>query len=232
MSENRSMTPAGVSFNGKHSLDYYGLRLQPYTIPLPTPKFALIDLPGGNGTADLTEESGDVLYDDRVFTLTLQSILKTRQFEGLAARLANDIHGKRIPVIFDRDPTYYYDARCRVVSLVPKGPLASITVELTAKPFRISTTLTTKTVTTSDILTSVSLDNDRAPVTPTVTVSSPCAIRMTNGTILEIDAAGTYELYDLVLRPGTNTVSILYDTSAQSTVEPLTVTFSYRKGRL
>lgn len=226
----RNMIPAGVSFDGNHCLTYYGLTLQPYTIPLPEPKYAFVDLPGGNGSADLTEESGEVLYQDRVFTLTFQAIDRERRFEQIAAALANDIHGKRVEIIFDRDPLYHYDARCRVISVVPKGPLATITVEVIAKPFRFKNTQTYMTVSLNEMVTTIELTNDRAPVNPSVTVSAKCYIRMSNGTVLELPEAGTYVLYDLILHEGTN--SILVGKSNEHTAEALRCTFFYNEGRL
>lgn len=225
---NRTRTVPGVSFGGSHSLRDFGLVLQPYTIPLPEPKYDLEDLPGGNGSVDLTEASGDVLYHDRVFTLELHALDTQRRFDSLVATLANSIHGKRLDVVFDKDPLYHYSARCRVLELVPEGSLASIGVELTCAPFRIKNAATVKTYTIDQLATTIELPCDRMPVVPTVTTTGACSIRMSNGTVLTIDQAGTYVLNDLVLHEGTNTIILALSTAGTS----VDVTFTYHEGRL
>ena len=53
----------GVSFNGTHSYDDWGLKLKNVEIDLPEAKTVYVDVPGMNGSLDLTEaQNGGIVY--------------------------------------------------------------------------------------------------------------------------------------------------------------------------
>lgn len=71
----------GVMFGNKHSYRDFGLILSSKTIPLPKPKTDLINVPGADGSIDLSTvlTDGDVKYENRSITckFTVMTRLKT-----------------------------------------------------------------------------------------------------------------------------------------------------------
>ena len=100
-----------IRFGTKWAHADYGLIVAPYAIPMPEPQTNFVEIPGRDGTLDLSEAFGTIRYADRVIPLTLYA---RAPFDVLISSLAADVHGRRMNVIFDRDPTYYYDARMTI----------------------------------------------------------------------------------------------------------------------
>ena len=56
----------GVTFDDRiHTERDWGLKLISIYIPMPDPKTQTVDIPGGDGTIDLTEINGRPAYEDR-----------------------------------------------------------------------------------------------------------------------------------------------------------------------
>ena len=100
-----------IRFGTKWAHADYGLIVAPYAIPLPEPQMNFVEIPGRDGALDLSEAFGAVRYTDRIIPLTLYA---RAPFDTTVSALAADIHGRRMNVIFDRDPTFYYDARIMI----------------------------------------------------------------------------------------------------------------------
>ena len=60
----------GIQFNDIHSYYDLNLILSVVNIPPAQPKTNYVDLPGGEGSLDLTEALGEVKYNDRDCTFT------------------------------------------------------------------------------------------------------------------------------------------------------------------
>ena len=57
----------------------------------------------------------------------------------------NDLHGKSVKVIFDNDPSYYYQGRATVESDYEKGnEIARFTLTINAEPYKYSNQSTTE----------------------------------------------------------------------------------------
>lgn len=52
----------------------FGLIVAPYEIPMPPAQTNFVEIPGRNGSLDLTEAFGGVRYGDRVINLTLYAV--------------------------------------------------------------------------------------------------------------------------------------------------------------
>ena len=199
----------------------YGLIVAPYAIPMPEPQANFVEIPGRDGALDLSEAFGTVRYADRVIPLTLYC---RARFDTLISALAADIHGRRMNVIFDRDPAYYYDARVTVDDVERHVGYCELSLECRAKPYKLEQFETAITVLPAGTAT-VTLTNTRMPVVPSITVSAEMTLEFT---IDEKDCAvtipaGTHTVPALVLPEGDTKVGITGTGS---------VTFTYRKGAL
>ena len=199
----------------------YGLIVAPYAISMPEPQTNFVDIPGRDGALDLSEAFGTVRYADRIIPLTMYA---RAPFDTLISSFAADVHGRRMNLIFDRDPTYYYDARVTVEDVEHHAGYCELSLECRARPYKMEHFETTITVLPTGSAT-VTLTNTRMPVVPTITVSAEMTLTFTlSGTNYSVNlSAGTHVIPSLVLLEG--------DTAIEITGTGR-ITFTYRKGTL
>jgi phage-related protein len=208
-----------IRFGTKWARADYGLIVAPYAIPMPEPQMNFVEIPGRDGALDLSEAFGAVRYADRIIPLTLYA---RAPFDALVSAFAADVHGRRMNVIFDRDPTYYYDARVTVEDIERHAGYCELSLECRAKPYKLEHFETTITVLPSGSAT-VTLTNTRMPVVPVITVSPEMSLAFTiGGVVYTINlAAGSHVVPSLVLLEGDTEIEITGTGS---------ITFTYRKG--
>ena len=210
-----------IRFGTKWARADYGLIVAPYAIPMPEPQTNFVEIPGRDGALDLSEAFGAVRYTDRIIPLTLYA---RAPFDATLSAFAADVHGRRMSVIFDRDPTYYYDARVTVEDVERHAGYCELSLKCRAKPYKLEHFETTITVLPAGSATAT-LTNARKPVVPTITVSAGMTLTFTiAGVVYTINlTVGTHVVPSLVLMEG--------DTKIEITGTGR-VTFTYRKGAL
>ena len=210
-----------IRFGSKWAHADYGLIVAPYGIPMPEPQTNFVEIPGRDGALDLSEAFGSVRYADRIIPLTLYA---RAPFDALVSAFAADVHGRRTQVIFDRDPTFYYDARITVEDVERHAGYCELSLECRAKPYKLEHFETTITVLPTGSAT-VTLINARMPVVPTITVSADMTLTYTlNESEYTVTlAAGTHIVPSLVLTEGETVIGITGTGR---------ITFAYRKGVL
>ena len=210
-----------IRFGTKWAHADYGLIVAPYAIPMPEPQMNFVEIPGRDGALDLSEAFGTVRYTDRIIPLTLYA---RAPFDTSISAFAADVHGRRINVIFDRDPTYYYDARMTIEDVERHAGYCELSLECRAKPYKLEHFETAITVLPTGSAT-VTLTNTRMPVVPVITVSAGMTLTFT---LLGKDytvnlSAGTHFIPSLVLMEGDTEIGITGTGR---------ITFTYRKGAL
>ena len=210
-----------IRFGTKWARADYGLIVAPYAISMPEPQTNFVEIPGRDGALDLSEAFGTVRYADRIIPLTLYA---RAPFDALISTFAADVHGRRMNVIFDRDPTYYYDARITLEDVEKHAGYCELSLECRSKPYKLEHFETTITVLPSGSAT-VALMNTRMPVVPTITVSAAMTLTFEiAGVIYTINlSAGSHVVPSLVLFEGDTELEIAGTGS---------ITFTYRKGTL
>lgn len=127
----------GVSFNGTHSYSGWGLRLAELSIGQPSPRTIFIDVPGRNGSLDLTEaQHGGVVYANRTLLFKFDAFASFSGWAAMQSTVANAIHGKKVRIVLDTDPNYYYYGRCTVETEKTGATLASVTITCDCEPFK------------------------------------------------------------------------------------------------
>ena len=210
-----------IRFGTKWAHADYGLIVAPYAIPMPEPQTSFVEIPGRDGALDLTEAFGTVRYADRIIPLTLYA---RAPFDTLISAFASDVHGRRMNMIFDRDPTFYYDARMTIEDVERHWGYCELSLECRVKPYKLEYFETAITVLPTGNAT-VTLTNSRMPVVPTITVSAEMTFTFT------IDG----EDYSVTLPAGTHTVPSLVLMEGETEIEITgtgSITFTYRKGAL
>lgn len=211
----------GVKFNGFHSYDEWGLILSEKELKSPDIKTYTVELEGSNGVLDFTEFFGAVKYENRKLTFKfIKPQIEPNGFLTLYSLVQETLHGKKMPVILDDDPAYFYYGRVSINDWKSNKGIGEIVIEVDAEPFKqnIIETVVSHTVTDSS---NIILLNDRMPVVPTITTDAEFLIDF--GSYNKIFPAGTFQIPELELAKGNNPI-YLEGTG--------TITFRYRKGRL
>lgn len=213
--------------------DWYLVPSSRPVINPPEPKYVSVDIPGANGSIDLTEVvSGEVVYENR--TGTIEFIVwndKPMEWFELYSTIMDYMHGRTVQISLEDEisdggtvPDYYYEGRCKVSGWESGAHYSTISFEYDLYPYKYATTATTKTVTLSSSYQNFTFANNGSmTVVPKFTVPSGGSATVKIGSS------------DVALSTGENTLTGLRFTTGNNVVQikgsgSLTVT--YREGRL
>jgi len=210
----------GIWFDKIHSFEGLNLILSKVDIPPATPKTNYVDIPGGDGSVDLTEALGDVKFNDRVCYFTF-TVFPYEDFEEKKREVSNLLNGKRCKIVVDKDPDYYWLGRCSVNEYASDKRLHQIVVGAVVAPYKLKHELT-KVIVPAGTNVLGRLQNSRKKVIPIITTTAQATI-VFGDKYCELPAADTYKILNIELVEGFNQVSV---TSTG------TVTFTYQEGDL
>lgn len=125
----------GIWFNDIHSYADLNLILSAVNIPPAVPKTTYIDIPGADGSVDLTEVHGEVKYKDRECSFTF-TVFPYENFEEKKTYISNLLNGKRYKIIVDKDADCYWIGRCKVNEYASDRSLNKIVVSATVGPYK------------------------------------------------------------------------------------------------
>lgn len=214
----------GIDFGGVHSHRDLNLILQEIEESPANPKLNLIDIPGGDGSKDLSEQpSGRVVYGDRTITWVF-GLYPGESWPAKHRQVSRALNGQRLKITQDEDPGYYYDGRVSVKTYSRDMTLRQITVEAVCSPYMLKQLETVRTESLSTTERSIILANECKPVFPQITLTAPSVIGF-NGNSFSLNA-GTHRLLDIELQAGVNTLT------ARTTSGSGTITIKYQEGAL
>ena len=98
----------GVTFGESHSWTDWGLKLKEISIGIPKIKTEYLEVPGMNGSLDLTEvQNGGVKYGKRELKFKFDARnCGYQRWSNLISKISADIHGQKKRIILDTDPGY------------------------------------------------------------------------------------------------------------------------------
>lgn len=213
----------GIMFGSYHSWNDFQLILASKTIGTPSPKTETVDIPGGDGVLDYTDFFGETKYGNRNLTFEFSTMVIPTDFMSLFSTVQNALHGKKLPIILDEDPEWYYTGRISVSEWKADRNIGKLTIDCDCEPYKyqISTTVITKAISGTSVIT---LANSRKRVVPEVKVTSSSGLSITYGSgYLWNLASGSYLLPELELVEGNNTVTV---------TGTGTITFTYTQAQL
>ncbi len=210
----------GVRFGDYHSYLDFGLIPTSYTVGAAQPKTEMIDIPGSDGSLDLSEYFGDVKYKNRKLSFTFEIIGRPSEFLQNYSAVQNLINGRKMKIVLDDDPDFYYVGRVTVNEWKSKPRVGSITIDCDCEPYKYKTY---ETVVVNKISGSgtVIYDNLRKWVVPVFVVTAPVTVVFGN-TSTTLDA-GEYTIPAVEFKQGQNIVTYTGDTL---------VTVKYQEGGL
>lgn len=211
----------GVKFGIFHSYYEWGLIPSEKEIGSPKPKTKYVEVEGSDGVLDYTEYFGDVKYENRTLTFKFSKAnIVPDGFLALYSVVQDYLQGKKMQIILDDDPAYYYFGRIGINDWKSAKRIGEIVIECDCEPYKykIDETVVSQAVTGSATIT---LNNSRMKVVPRITTSSEMTISFNGytGTF----SAGTFTIPELELVEGVNTVTVTGTGN---------ISFVYREGRL
>ncbi len=190
----------GVYFDEFHSYRNFNLILNSVDIGYPEVKTNLVEIQGGDGFLDLTEAFGAPKLKNRklTFNFTLIGV-----WEKEKSKIANAIHGKKMKIIMDKDPQYYYYGRCSINDFESNKGISKLVLEADCDPYKYHNAVTVHKESITGEKDFICI-NDRKTVIPVIDVSSTMEITL-NGKTYSL-AAGKHKVLNIQFTEGYNRI--------------------------
>ena len=166
----------GITFGMRHSYNDLQLILVSKEIGSPEVKVKKIDIEGADSSLDLTDYFGEAKYDNLTHKFNFSTIVPQRDFLSMFSAVKNALHGKRMRIILDDDPLFYYMGRLHVSSFTNDKRIGNITIEADCEPYKykLQPTVVSASVDGTDIIV---LTNGRKRAVPEVLIEQYLWIR-------------------------------------------------------
>ena len=116
-----------------------GFLLSDYSIPDPNARRHEVDVPGRDGTLDLTEALGGVYFENRTVELTLSgNAASSEYFQRNCSILRNAFDGRVCRLTFSDDPNYYWLGRAGVGAERLGRHHMTVTITIDAYPYKLA----------------------------------------------------------------------------------------------
>ncbi len=196
----------GITFGNYHSSHDFALVLNSKKIGVPQPKVYKVPIDSADGELDLTEFFGDVKYGNR--ELEFRFIKIYGNFIEVFSTIQGAIHGRKMKIILDEDPNYFYYGRIRVDQWESNATTGIVTVKCDCDPYKLKHDLTQYSGSIGGAgSTSIVCTNSRKKVIPKITVSASTTLGF-KGNTYSVNA-GTWQLTNIVFEQGQNVLTIM-----------------------
>lgn len=127
------------TYRGKNTWDDW--HLIPSTRPLfnpPSPKNNFMDIPGANGTVDLSDILSNKypVYNDRTGTIEFYVMNGYKEWFRAYSDIMNFCHGEKCKLILEDDPAYFYRGRVSVNAWKSEKDWSKIVLDYQVEPFK------------------------------------------------------------------------------------------------
>ena len=92
-------------------------------------------------------------------------------WDAVIRNIAKAIHGKRLKIIYDRDPAFYLLGRVSINSFESDKRIGTVVLDAVCEPFKFKLSPTSETFTVSGTL-DITLENEGEPVYPKITTTA------------------------------------------------------------
>ena len=209
----------GMTINGKHTFRDLGLKLKSYKISPAKAIEKKIKVPGMDGALDVSEYTGEVLFEERSFEAKFDFASKDAiKKEKKLSDIQNELNGVKAKIYLDTDPSSYYEGRL-AVEYDPKNIVyTELTIKSKFYPYKLKKDITKVTKTIKQQGT-VNCRNLRKTVIPKITCNAN--MNLTFGNITASLRSGTSIVPEVRFKQGDNVVECKGNG---------TITFEYQEG--
>ncbi len=220
------MIETGVYFDNIHSFYDLNLILSTVEISPATPKLTFVDVPGADGSLDMSEVHGEVKYSNRkhtfTFTMNPAGDLSEQAWEEKKTEVSNLLNGTACNIVLDKDPDYYWQGRCTVDSYKSNKRVRQFVISATVKPYKMKQAETVASFALQNTAQTVKVHNSRKSVCPVIECTNDNT-RITFGNATFAVNAGSHIFPDIIFKMGINELKL----SGSGTA-----TFRFREGDL
>ena len=195
----------GIRFGDMHSWNDLKMILSGKEMGAPSVKSKKLDIEGADSFLDLTDFFGEPKYEDVTHKFQFSTIVPYSEFMTLYSTIKHAIHGKKMRIILDDDPLFYWMGRCYVSSFKNEKSVGIVEVECDCEPYKYKIVKTTVSQAVSGT-TVIRLTNGRKRAVPTITTTGAMTIAFGGGSWT--NSAGTYTIPELELTQGDNYVTV------------------------
>lgn len=197
----------GIRFGNYHSYDDLHLILNSKEIGAPQIKTQKINIDGADSALDLTEFFGDVKYEDVTHRFNFSTIVPQSDFLSLYSTIKNALHGRKMRIVLDDDPLFYYFGRLSVSKFTNEKNIGIISIEADCEPYKYKLDKTVVELYVNGDFTA-QVPNSRKRIVPEVKVEATGSIRIVyQGNIWDL-GIGSYTLPELELAEGDNEITL------------------------
>lgn len=210
----------GISFDDFHSFRDFHLILKPKEMASPAVKVRKIEIEGADSSLDYTDFFGEAKFEDFVQKFEFSTTVPQSEFLSLYSTIKNALHGKKMRIVLDDDPLFYYLGRVTVLPFTTDRGIGLVSVECDCEPWKHFIQPTVVMINVNGTASHI-LRNSRKRVVPEVKTTASMTITGSGHTWSV--GAGTFTFPEFELQEGENVVTI---------TGTGTVTFTYREGSL
>lgn len=196
----------GILFGTMHSHRDLQMILSEKEIGAPPTKKDALDIPGGDGELDMTEFFGEPKYGNATHKFTFTTI--ENDLLTQYSKVKNALHGKKLRIVLDADPSYYYTGRCDVSNFHDEHGVGKIVVTCDCEPYKYALQKTAVYQVVDGVV-DIPLLNSRKRAVPEVKIETATSLNIVyqQSNIWDL-ASGTYTLPELELVEGENIVTV------------------------
>lgn len=197
----------GITFGSLHSYRDLKLILGKKEISSPAVKENKIPIEGADSDLDLTDFFGEPKYENAKHKFDFSTTVPEAEFLSLYSTVKNALHGKKMRIILDDDPHFYYVGRLHVSKFTNERNIGKITIEADCEPYKYKLEETVVSVAVNGTQ-NISLVNSRKRAVPEVVIATDDSIRIVfQGNIWDL-GSGSFTLPELELVEGENIVTV------------------------
>lgn len=170
------------------------------------PKLNLIDIPGADGSKDLSDRpAGRIMYKDRKITWTF-ALFPGDKWDDKHSEVSNALNGLRCTIHMHSDWDWYYEGRLTVKKYNVDKALRQITVEATCFPYKLQYSLSGGNFDINSTARQITLSNKQKPAVPDIYASVMAEITW-NGAKAVISPGVWYSSLDIELPRGDSVIT-------------------------
>lgn len=210
----------GIKFGDFHSYRDFRLILKPKEIGSPEVKVRKIDIEGADSSLDYTDFFGEPKYEDVIHKFEFSFKAPQDDLLYQYSQIKNAIHGKKMRIILDDDPLYYYLGRVSVSSLTTERGIGLLRIECDCEPWKYHLQETVSII-NIDGTSTFDFHNEKKRVVPQIKTTA--AMNISYGGNSWAVGVGTFTIPELEFVEGYNYVTITGTGQ---------ITFTYREASL
>ena len=212
----------GIRFGAFHSYNDLRLILSKKEMGSPAVKAQQVDIPGADGTLDLTDFFGEPKYENVTHRFDFSTAYPQEEFISQFSTIKNKIHGRKMRVILDDDPLFFWVGRCHVSGFTSEKGIGTISVEVDCDPYKYKLDHTVMAYAVNGTQT-INLTNARKRAVPEVQVFTDNSLTVDFRGNTWTLGKGNYTIPELELTAGDNPVTV---------TGTGTITFVWQEGEL